>query len=64
MPIYEYRCERCKQRFERLVSLREANAAPTCPQCGATETRKQFSPFASMERNTSSNTSTCVPSGG
>ncbi|TNE92900.1 MAG: zinc ribbon domain-containing protein [Deltaproteobacteria bacterium] len=33
MPIYEYACESCGHRFEKLVRL---NAEPPpCPECGA-----------------------------
>lgn len=31
MPIYEYKCTHCANKFERLVKM---NAdAPPCPQC-------------------------------
>jgi putative FmdB family regulatory protein len=41
MPIYEYRCEACGERFEELVS---ADAAPpACPRCGAEETGRLLS---------------------
>ncbi len=64
MPIYEYRCERCQKRFERMVSFRQANTPVLCPHCGASETRKQFSTFATVERAAPSTSSTCAPSGG
>lgn len=31
MPIYEYVCESCGHRFERLV--RSDEIAPACPEC-------------------------------
>jgi putative FmdB family regulatory protein len=41
MPIYEFECERCGERFEELVS---AGAARTsCPVCGSTRTRRLIS---------------------
>ncbi len=64
MPIYEYRCERCQKRFERMVSFSEANAPVLCPHCGTGEARKLFSTFATVERTTPSASSTCAPSGG
>ena len=34
MPLFEYQCERCGVRFERLQTQRDSN--PTqCPECGA-----------------------------
>ncbi len=40
MPIYEYQCEKCQHVFEELT---RGDATPTCPHCGATETRKLMS---------------------
>ena len=45
MPIYEYRCASCKERFEELVSA-SAQSAPPCPSCGATGAKRLFSMFA------------------
>jgi putative FmdB family regulatory protein len=33
MPIYEYQCEECGVRFERLQSM-SAPTETTCPECG------------------------------
>ena len=40
MPIYVYRCDRCKERFELLVPMSANSATATCPHCGAGEARK------------------------
>ncbi|HZO96199.1 MAG TPA: zinc ribbon domain-containing protein [Gaiellaceae bacterium] len=45
MPLYEYRCESCSERFEELVSASAAEAPP-CPACGAAGARRLFSTFA------------------
>jgi putative FmdB family regulatory protein len=45
MPIYEYRCTACEERFEELVSA-SAKAAPPCPACGAEDAERRFSMFA------------------
>jgi putative FmdB family regulatory protein len=34
MPLYEYGCPSCDARFDRLVSMAEADDA-NCPRCGA-----------------------------
>jgi len=39
MPLYEYGCPRCQQRFERLRPLARADEAANCPECGATAYR-------------------------
>ena len=44
MPIYEYVCMSCESHFEELV--RVGGASPECPECGATNVRKQLSVFA------------------
>ena len=45
MPIYEYRCTACGERFEELVSA-SAEASPLCPECGAADAERLFSMFA------------------
>ena len=34
MPIYEYYCSTCKQEFEALKSLSQADAPTDCKICG------------------------------
>ncbi len=41
MPIYEYECEGCGERFEELVAAGAVGVA--CPRCGSTETRRLLS---------------------
>ncbi len=64
MPMYEYRCERCEERFEQLVPLRAEHSPVTCPRCGTTDTRKQISTFATIESRRTTNQSICAPTGG
>jgi putative FmdB family regulatory protein len=45
VPIYEYRCESCGERFEELVSA-SAETPPPCPGCGAAGAKRLFSTFA------------------
>ena len=44
MPIYEFECEGCGERFEELVAV-EATA-PACPSCGSERTRRLMSPVS------------------
>ena len=43
MPIYEYRCSRCRQDFELLV---RPGSAPPCPACDTPTLEKRLSAFA------------------
>ena len=36
MPTYQYRCEKCRKKFERAETISEHEAKkPTCPKCGS-----------------------------
>lgn len=50
MPIFEYQCEKCDHRFEK---LQKPGAPCTCPNCGAEEVKKQSSTFAASGGATS-----------
>jgi putative FmdB family regulatory protein len=41
MPIYEYRCGECGERFEDLLPA--GAPAPACPRCGAARAERLFS---------------------
>lgn len=44
MPIYEYACEACGERFDKLVrSLSQEATQAACPACQSTETRRLIS---------------------
>jgi len=49
MPIFEYLCEDCGNRFEKLVrrsvSENDVNGV-NCPSCGQEHLKQQFSTFA------------------
>ena len=46
MPIYEYRCESCAEKFELLTRFAERDKAQQCPACESTKTRVMVSSFA------------------
>jgi putative FmdB family regulatory protein len=46
MPIYEYRCESCSEKFEVLTRFAERDSAQECPACESTKTRVLVSSFA------------------
>ncbi|MCD6250641.1 MAG: zinc ribbon domain-containing protein [candidate division Zixibacteria bacterium] len=45
MPIFEYECKNCGNRFEELVD--STNAEIRCPKCKSPETDKLLSIFSS-----------------
>ena len=44
VPVYEYECEQCGERFEELVATGAAD--PPCPRCGASRSRRLLSPVS------------------
>jgi putative FmdB family regulatory protein len=47
MPIYEYVCQACETRFEKLVrQIATANVTPACPNCDCHDTERVMSTFA------------------
>ena len=47
MPLYEYRCSGCGQRFEVLQRVGADATDVVCPACGGREVARQHSTFAS-----------------
>jgi putative FmdB family regulatory protein len=45
MPIYEYVCLDCGQRFETLRTMKEADAPIACVQCESGHTQRKLSVF-------------------
>lgn len=45
MPIYEYDCDACGERFELLVTRSRAKRHPACEGCGSERTRRVMSGF-------------------
>jgi len=48
MPIFEYVCQDCENRFEALVvsSKPSGSAKPKCPACASSKLEQQYSAFA------------------
>jgi putative FmdB family regulatory protein len=43
MPLYDFACDGCEERFEAWASPGEA---PACPACGEGRTRRLFTPIS------------------
>jgi putative FmdB family regulatory protein len=46
MPIYEYRCEDCGTKFEKLVRRVAEVPELECPKCGQKHLQQELSTFA------------------
>lgn len=46
MPIYEYRCPRCRGRFSVLVRHPGESVTPRCPRCQNAEVQRLVSAFS------------------
>jgi putative FmdB family regulatory protein len=50
MPIYEYKCQECTNKFELLRSFGRADDAAQCPRCQSDNARRLVSMFASFSK--------------
>jgi putative FmdB family regulatory protein len=64
MPLYEYRCADCQERFEVLQSLGEGSEGLTCPRCGGSQVEKQFSTFSGVSSSGASEATSVGGCGG
>lgn len=51
MPVYEYVCQDCDDRFDTLVRNLDAADAVTCSGCESTNVRRLISAFAVSGRD-------------
>lgn len=56
MPVYEYECEKCGERFECFRSITDSDSQIKCPKCGSEHPKRIFSMFA-----TASSGAKCAP---
>ena len=61
MPIYEYECRKCKERFEVLQGINEDTTALQCPICKADKPKRLLSGFHSTSGKSSG--TSCGPIG-
>jgi putative FmdB family regulatory protein len=53
MPIYEYQCKKCGEKFDKLVRSMNDDSTPiACAKCGSTQTTRALSLFAVGAENT------------
>ena len=46
MPIYEYVCMKCDEKFALLQSLYPPEQNTECPKCSSTDVKKMLSSFS------------------
>ncbi|NOZ69460.1 MAG: zinc ribbon domain-containing protein [Deferribacteres bacterium] len=46
MPIYEYICLKCDNKFALLQSLYPADNSAECPKCSSKDVKKEISAFS------------------
>ena len=56
MPIFEYLCDDCGTKFEKLVRNGASNDVP-CPSCGESHVTTQLSTFAAHSHASSTRSS-------
>ena len=56
MPIYEYRCKNCDERFEAIRPIGDRARNVICPECGKKRAEKLPSTFSA--------TGSCGPASG
>lgn len=61
MPLYEYECEICKERFVVLVRGPEDKKNVVCPKCASHSIKKLFSSFSAVNSNNSKSSSSPDP---
>jgi len=49
MPIYEYRCDACGERFEKLRRMQDSDQGVACPRCASEEIERLLSSFATTQ---------------
>lgn len=70
MPLFEYLCVRCGNRFEQLVRTQQPTPEIVCPRCKSGPVQKQMSGFAvagGASRSATAAASSapaCAPGGG
>ncbi|MGC9360611.1 MAG: FmdB family zinc ribbon protein [Anaerolineae bacterium] len=62
MPIYEYRCQDCGQRYDRRRPYADADAPAPCPACDSTRSQRMLSRFACTggEQSSSGDSAGCA----
>ena len=61
MPIYEYQCAQCGEKFEVRQAIGEGGSGLSCPKCHAPNPEKLFSLFFSPGSSMAESSGTSCP---
>ncbi|MCD6359038.1 MAG: zinc ribbon domain-containing protein [Dehalococcoidia bacterium] len=61
MPIYEYQCSQCGEKFEVRQSIGEDGSKLNCPKCSALNPTRLLSSFSSPSSSTFNISGTSYP---
>ncbi|MBM4428762.1 MAG: zinc ribbon domain-containing protein [Chloroflexi bacterium] len=67
MPVYEYSCEECGERFEKWLRSLSSTEQLCCPRCGSHRVKKAVSLVGRSGltgRTAGAADSSCAPTGG
>ena len=49
MPIYQYQCKKCGEKFEEFENLKEHDTSrPACPKCGGKKVDRILGTFTAI----------------
>jgi putative FmdB family regulatory protein len=54
MPIYEYLCEDCGSKFEKLIRRQADTESLACPACGQSHLNQELSTFSARANGAAS----------
>jgi putative FmdB family regulatory protein len=63
MPLYEYICQTCDERFEKLIRGDTRAQQIVCPSCASAAIKRALSTFATSGSSAAPATPTCGPVG-
>ncbi|MBN1356773.1 zinc ribbon domain-containing protein [bacterium] len=46
MPMFDYRCARCRKLFTRIILKDPEKMTISCPECGSTDVERVISAFS------------------
>ncbi len=63
MPLYEYICQSCGERFEKLIRSGAGASPIVCPSCASAAVQRALSTFATTGGSTAASGPACGPVG-
>ena len=59
MPIFEYKCDACGTKFEKLLRRAEDRSQLSCPDCASEALSQQYSTFAARAEGAAPDMPSC-----